>query len=157
MLFETESEIIPVNKNHKMIIYTDGACSGNPGPGGWCSILLYNNQEKILRGSDPNTTNNKMELLSVIEALDIFKYSLDIIIYTDSQYVIDGITKWIHKWKNNSWKTSKKEPVKNLELWIRLDSVVSKHKIEWKWVKGHSGNHYNEKANDIAQSMCHNK
>ena len=131
-------------------IYTDGACKGNPGPGGWGAVLLYKNHQKEISGFQKETTNNQMELLAVIEALKILKKESQIIIYTDSVYVKDGITKWILNWKKNGWKNSQKKPVKNMELWQELDELNSKHQIEWKWVKGHSDNKYNEIADQLA-------
>ncbi len=131
-------------------IYTDGACSGNPGKGGWGAVLLYREHKKEISGFNAQTTNNQMELVAVIEALKIVKKNLEIVIYTDSVYVKDGITKWIFNWKNNGWKTANKKPVKNLELWQELDLLVVNHQITWKWVKGHSGNKYNEIADQLA-------
>ncbi len=131
-------------------IYTDGACSGNPGKGGWGVYLKINNEEIELNGAKDNTTNNKMELTAVIEALKYLKCKSNINLFTDSKYVMQGIDEWIHNWKKNNWKTSKKEPVKNKELWIELDKLVSLHNIEWKWVKGHSGDYGNEKADYLA-------
>ena len=133
-----------------IIIYTDGACSGNPGKGGWGAVLLYGDHQKTISGFDPQTTNNQMELMAVIEALKIIKKSIPIIIHTDSKYVQDGITKWILNWKKNGWKTAKKEPVKNVELWQELDALASQHQISWQWVKGHSGNKYNDIADQLA-------
>ena len=141
----------------KIIIYTDGACSGNPGPGGWGAVLILeesgkNKAHKNLSGKEPATTNNKMELRAVIEALKAIKdkeYELEI--YTDSNYVKDGTEKWIHSWKKNGWKTSAKAEVKNKELWMELDSLVQQFKITWHWVKGHSGNKYNELADSLAR------
>lgn len=132
-------------------IYTDGACSGNPGKGGWGAILLYNDKEKKISGFDPDTTNNKMELQAVIESLKIIKKDLKIHIYTDSNYVKDGITKWIFNWKKNNWKNSKKQAVKNSDLWQELDILVQKYDIDFFWVKGHDGNKYNEIADQLAR------
>ncbi|MCE3254778.1 MAG: ribonuclease [Rickettsiaceae bacterium] len=131
-------------------IYTDGACSGNPGKGGWGAVLLCGDYKKEISGFNPQTTNNQMELMAVIEALKIVKKPSVITIHTDSKYVQDGITTWIINWKKNGWKTAKKEPVKNSELWKELDLLVTKHQISWKWVKGHSGNKYNEMADQLA-------
>jgi len=131
-------------------IYTDGACSGNPGKGGWGVYLKINNEEIELNGAKDNTTNNKMELTAVIEALKYLKCKSNINLFTDSKYVMQGIDEWIHNWKKNNWKTSKKEPVKNKELWIELDKLVSLHNIQWKWVKGHSGDYGNERADYLA-------
>ena len=131
-------------------IYTDGACRGNPGPGGWGAILKYSGHEKELNGLVAESTNNIMELTAVIEALKALTRPCTIIITTDSNYVKDGITKWIHNWKKGGWKTSNKKPVKNKECWLQLDVEVQRHKIEWKWVKGHSGHPENERADELA-------
>ncbi len=134
-------------------IYTDGACSGNPGKGGWGAILLYNDREKRINGFDPETTNNKMELKAVIESLKIIKKNIKIHIYTDSNYVKDGITKWIFNWKKNGWKNSKRQAVKNSDLWQELDALVQKYDVEFFWVKGHSGDKYNEIADQLARGV----
>jgi ribonuclease HI len=134
----------------KVEIYTDGACSGNPGKGGWGAVLLYKEHKKEISGFKKETTNNQMELMAVIEALKILKKSFQVIVYTDSSYVKDGITQWIFNWKKNGWKTANKKPVKNLELWQDLDNIASKHQITWQWVRGHSGNKYNEIADMLA-------
>ena len=131
-------------------IYTDGACSGNPGIGGWGVVILDNNKEILLNGGDQHTTNNKMELTAAIKALEYFEIKKDLIIYTDSKYVKDGIESWIINWKKNGWKTANKKKVSNKELWIELDENVNLHNVEWFWVKGHSGNHYNEIADKLA-------
>ena len=131
-------------------IYTDGACSGNPGKGGWGVYLKIDNEEIEFNGSQDNTTNNRMELTAVIEALKYLKNKSNINLFTDSKYVMQGIEEWIYNWKKNNWKTSRKEPVKNKELWIELDKLVSLHNIQWKWVKGHSGDYGNEKADYLA-------
>ena len=135
---------------NKITIYTDGACSGNPGKGGWGAVLIYRDKEKHLSGSAILTTNNKMELTAAIEALKAVKKSNDIELYTDSQYVKNGINLWIINWKKNGWKTANKKEVANKDLWIELDKYVTHHNITWFWVKGHSGNHYNEIADDLA-------
>ena len=132
-------------------IYTDGACSGNPGIGGWGVVILDNGEEIELNGGDYNTTNNKMELTAAIKALEYFKQRKDLIIYTDSKYVKDGIESWIINWKRNGWKTAAKKPVKNKEMWIALDDLMKKHNINWEWVKGHAGNKHNEKADYLAR------
>ena len=133
-------------------IYTDGACSGNPGIGGWGVVILENNKDAILlNGGNDNTTNNRMELQAAIEALKYFKDQQDIIIVTDSKYVKDGIESWIINWKKNGWKTSTKKIVKNKELWMQLDNLISKHNVTWKWVKGHAGFEFNEKADELAR------
>ena len=132
-------------------IYTDGACSGNPGIGGWGVVILVDSEEIELKGGDHNTTNNKMELTAAIKALEYFEQRKDLIIYTDSKYVKDGIESWIINWKQNGWKTSTKKPVKNKEMWIALDDLIKKHNINWKWVRGHAGDKYNEKADYLAR------
>ncbi|MGK2741478.1 ribonuclease HI [Tepidicaulis sp. LMO-SS28] len=132
-------------------IYTDGACSGNPGPGGWGAILRYNGTEKELSGGEQLTTNNRMELMAAIMALEALKRPSKVALYTDSVYVRDGITKWIHGWKRNGWKTAAKKPVKNDDLWKRLDAALKNHEIEWHWVRGHSGHPENERADALAR------
>ena len=139
-----------MDSNKNIDIYTDGACSGNPGKGGWGVYLKIDNEEIQLNGAKDNTTNNRMELTAVIEALKYLKCKSNINLFTDSKYVMQGIEEWIHNWKKNNWKTSKKEPVKNKELWIELDKLVSLHNIQWKWVKGHSGDYGNERADYLA-------
>ena len=137
----------------KFKIYTDGACSGNPGKGGWAAIILDSDlNQSSISGSESNTTNNRMELLAAIMALKKIKKKSDITIFTDSKYVKDGITDWIKKWKLNSWKSSNKKPVKNKDLWIKLDNSCLKHNVTWKWVKGHAGNKYNNLADELAVS-----
>jgi len=136
----------------KYKIYTDGACSGNPGPGGWAAIILVNNEVKdMLSGSEKNTTNNQMELMAPIKAIQKFKKKSDIIIVTDSTYVKDGITTWIKRWEKNGWKTASKKPVKNKDLWKKLKNLSSKHSVRWIWVKGHSQDKYNNLVNELAQ------
>ena len=133
-------------------IYTDGACSGNPGKGGWGAVILEQDNDPIfLNGGDDNTTNNRMELAAAINALIYFKDTKDITLITDSKYVKDGIQSWILNWKKNGWNTTAKKPVKNKELWIELDEMISKHKVTLKWVKGHAGNIHNEKADYLAR------
>jgi ribonuclease HI len=131
-------------------IFTDGACRGNPGPGGWGAILRYNEHEKHLNGSETLTTNNRMELTAVIKALEVLKKPCAIDITTDSQYVRKGITEWMIQWKKRGWKTSNKKPVKNIDLWQQLDAITQQHKINWHWVKGHSGHTENELADQLA-------
>jgi ribonuclease HI len=138
-------------------IYTDGACSGNPGPGGWGAILRYRTTEKELSGFTPLTTNNRMEMTAVIQALTALKQPCNVKIYTDSQYLKDGITKWIRKWKRNGWLTSGKEPVKNRDLWEALDAAVQKHAVEWHWVRGHQGHPENERCDELARTAIRNK
>ena len=135
----------------KVIIHTDGACSGNPGPGGWGAILDYNGRRKEIHGGEPQSTNNRMELKAAIEALNVLKRACDVEMHVDSQYVKDGITKWIHGWKRNGWKTADKKPVKNVELWQALDEAIQRHKISWHWVKGHDGQPENERADELAR------
>ena len=135
-----------------VIIHTDGACSGNPGPGGWGAVLQYGDTVRELKGGAPLTTNNQMELTAAIEALTALKRPCQIELHTDSNYVKDGLTKWIHGWKKNGWKTSDKKPVKNVELWQRLDAARAVHHVEWHWVKGHSGHPENERADALARA-----
>ena len=144
------------NNSNTVQIFTDGACKGNPGPGGWGAILRYRDNEKELNGYDPKTTNNIMELTAVIEALKTLSRSCTIVITTDSNYVKDGITKWIHNWKLKGWKTAARKPVKNKGLWIALDELAENHDITWKWVKGHSGHPENERADDLANEAIEN-
>jgi ribonuclease HI len=134
-----------------VVIYTDGACSGNPGPGGWGALLNYNGTVKELHGGEKDTTNNRMELRAAIEALSALKRSCTVEMHVDSQYVKDGITKWIHGWKKNGWKTADKKPVKNAELWQALDAAIARHTISWHWVKGHAGHPENERADELAR------
>jgi len=131
-------------------IYADGACRGNPGPGGWGSLLLAQGKEKELWGGEANTTNNRMELTAVIRALEALKRPTALRIYTDSKYVQQGISAWIHNWKRNGWRTADKKPVKNAELWQELDTLARQHQIEWVWVKGHAGNPGNERVDALA-------
>ncbi len=135
----------------KIEIYTDGACSGNPGPGGWGALLIYGDYEKTLSGGDPDTTNNRMEMLAAIEALDALKKPCRVILHTDSNYVKQGITEWMKRWRQNDWRTSKRQPVKNIDLWQRLEIAVSRHQVEWRWVQGHSGVAGNERADELAR------
>jgi ribonuclease HI len=132
-------------------IYTDGACSGNPGPGGWGAILRFKGVEKELSGGDPETTNNRMEMMAAISALEALKRPCVIDIYTDSSYVRDGITKWIFGWQKRGWKTADKKPVKNVELWQRMLEALRPHKVEWHWVKGHAGHPENERCDELAR------
>ena len=131
-------------------IYTDGACSGNPGKGGWGALIQENDNETKLSGSELNTTNNRMELTAVIKALEYYDKAKEIEVFTDSKYVMQGITAWIKNWKNNYWKTSQKKDVKNKDLWVLLDTVSAKHDIKWSWVKGHAGDYGNEIADKLA-------
>jgi len=134
----------------KVILYTDGACRGNPGPGGWGAVLNYRNARKLLHGGEADTTNNRMELMAAIRGLKTLKRSCEVELYTDSQYVRKGITEWMHRWKQNGWKTAAKKPVKNEDLWRQLDEEVARHSVNWHWVKGHAGNPGNELADELA-------
>ena len=131
-------------------IYTDGACRGNPGPGGWGALLIAGPHRKTMHGGDPDTTNNRMELTAAIEALNALKGSQKVVVHTDSKYVMHGITEWMANWKKRGWKTSAKKPVKNQDLWIALDEAIARHDIEWRWVKGHNGTPGNEEADALA-------
>ena len=131
-------------------IYTDGACRGNPGPGGWGALLIAGKHEKTLHGGEPETTNNRMELTAAIEALNALTGPRKVVLHTDSKYVMDGINKWMPNWKERGWKTSAKKPVKNQDLWQALDEAANRHEIDWRWVKGHNGNPGNEKADELA-------
>jgi|TARA_B100001996_G_scaffold6073_1_gene5154 ribonuclease HI len=142
--------------NNKIEIFTDGACRGNPGPGGWGALLRFGSKEKEINGYAPSTTNNIMELTAVIEALKQIKKPYEIDITTDSIYVKNGITVWIHNWKTNGWKTAAKKSVKNKELWVELDELIQIHQINWIWVKGHSGHPENEKADELANIAIDN-
>jgi ribonuclease HI len=134
-----------------IVIYTDGACSGNPGPGGWGALLSWKGYEKEIFGGELESTNNRMELMATIQALEILERAGSIALYTDSTYVRDGITKWIHAWKQNGWRTAAKKPVKNKDLWKRLEAALMGHNVEWYWVKGHSGHLGNERADQLAR------
>ena len=131
-------------------IYTDGACRGNPGPGGWGVLLIAGRHRKTMHGGEPETTNNRMELTAAIEALNVLKRPSKVILHTDSTYVMKGIQEWMASWKKRGWKTSNKKPVKNQDLWIALDEATERHDITWKWVKGHAGNDGNEEADALA-------
>ncbi len=133
-------------------IFTDGACSGNPGPGGWGAILRYNGAEKELSGGAPETTNNRMEMMAAIQAPEALKRPSRAKLHTDSTYLMDGITKWIHAWKAKGWKTANKKPVKNQDLWRRLEAALARHEVEWVWVKGHAGHPENERADELARA-----
>ena len=137
--------------NDTVVIYTDGACSGNPGPGGWGALLKYNGSERELSGGEPATTNNRMELMAAIIALETLKRPCQVTLYTDSKYVMQGITEWITRWKQNGWRTAAKKPVKNDDLWRRLDEALADHRIDWQWVKGHAGDEGNERADQLAR------
>ena len=135
----------------KVLIHTDGACSGNPGPGGWGAILESGPHRKELKGGEAHTTNNRMELTAAIEALEALKGPSDVELYTDSNYLRGGITGWINGWKRNGWRTADKKPVKNIELWQRLDQAEARHNVNWHWVKGHAGHDENERADELAR------
>ncbi len=150
-LVEQPSPVLPKAASGDTVhIYTDGACKGNPGRGGWGALLLFGDREKELFGGDAATTNNRMELMAVIEGLGSLKRRCHVIVHTDSQYVRLGITEWLPAWMQRGWKTAAKKPVKNADLWQRLFDVCARHEIEWRWVKGHSGNIGNERADELA-------
>jgi ribonuclease HI len=132
-------------------IHTDGACSGNPGPGGWGAILSFGDREKELKGGEPNTTNNRMELTAAISALEALKRPCRVDLHTDSQYLRDGVMSYLAKWKQNGWRTSDKKPVKNIDLWQRLDRAMHEHQIRWHWLRGHAGHALNERADALAR------
>lgn len=136
----------------KVTVFTDGACSGNPGPGGWAAILRFKDTERELSGYETHTTNNRMELMAAIEALKALKMACRVTLVTDSQYLKDGITTWITNWKKQGWKTSNKKPVKNLELWRALEEVVANHDVEWQWIRSHTGHPENERADELARA-----
>ena len=142
----------------EVILFTDGACSGNPGPGGWAYILRHpeSGRESAASGSDPDTTNNRMEMLAAVIALQALKEPCSVILTTDSQYVRQGITQWIHNWKKRDWKTADKKPVKNADLWQRLDKETARHSVDWRWVKGHAGHRENEMCDDLARNAAEN-
>lgn len=135
----------------KVNIYTDGACRGNPGPGGWGALLIHNSHKKKLSGAEQNTTNNRMELTAPIQALLTLNQACEVTVTTDSQYVKKGITLWIHKWKKNGWKTANKKAVKNIDLWQALDEQIARHRVRWKWVRGHTGHPENELVDELAR------
>ncbi len=141
----------------KVTIFTDGGCRGNPGPGGWGAVLQFSDQEKEIYGYDPETTNNRMELMAAISALELLKRPCDIDLTTDSQYVRQGILEWMDGWKKRNWKNAAKKPVKNKDLWLKLDEAVQRHTIEWHWIKGHSGHAGNERADDLANRAMDEK
>jgi ribonuclease HI len=137
--------------SHPVQIFTDGACSGNPGPGGWGAVLRYDGKEKELKGGEAVTTNNRMELMAAISALEALSRDCSVDMFTDSNYLKDGITKWIHSWRRNGWRTAERKPVKNAELWQRLDAALGRHQIRWHWVRGHAGHIENERADALAR------
>ncbi len=138
--------------NDRVVIYTDGACSGNPGPGGWGAILIFGEHRKELKGGAAETTNNRMELMAAIEALKALKRPCAVELHTDSDYLRQGITSWIHNWKRNGWKTAAKKPVKNADLWQALEEAAARHRVSWHWVKGHAGHPENERADALARA-----
>ena len=140
-----------MSQDSEVEIFTDGACSGNPGPGGWGAILRVGDRERELSGGDPATTNNRMELMAAIQGLEALKRPCRVRLFTDSIYVRDGVTKWIHGWKKNGWRTADKKPVKNVELWQRLDAALKPHEVRWHWIKGHAGHAENERADELAR------
>ena len=140
--------------SERVSIWTDGACSGNPGPGGWGAILIFGAREKELCGGDAPTTNNRMELMAAIAALEALTRPCAVDLHTDSQYLRGGVTQWIHNWKKRGWKTADKQPVKNIDLWQRLDAATAQHEIAWHWVKGHAGNAMNERADALARQRA---
>jgi ribonuclease HI len=135
----------------RVVIHTDGACSGNPGPGGWGAILEWGGRRREIKGGEAHTTNNRMELMAAISALETLKRPCDVDLHTDSEYLRQGIMKWIHGWKRNGWKTADKKPVKNVDLWQRLDAAVARHTVHWHWVRGHAGHDLNERADELAR------
>ena len=142
------------SKLPQVMLFTDGACLGNPGPGGWAALLRYGKKEKLLVGKNPETTNNQMEMKAVIEGLKALKKACEITVFTDSRYVIDGYNEWLPGWKAKNWRNSKKEPVKNKELWQQLDQQAERHTIQWQWVKGHSGHPENERVDQAAREAA---
>ena len=141
----------------KIIIYTDGGCRGNPGPGGWGALMRFGDHEKEIYGYEEETTNNRMELMAAIQSLEVLNRACSVVLTTDSQYVRQGITEWMDDWKKRGWKTAAKKPVKNKDLWQRLDDAVKKHEVDWQWVKGHSGHEGNERADDLANRAMDEK
>ena len=139
------------DSNSRVEVFTDGACSGNPGPGGWGAILRWNGTAKEIKGGEPATTNNRMELMAAIQALEALKRPVTADLYTDSTYVQKGITEWINGWKARDWKTAAKRPVKNVDLWLELDEIQERHSVTWQWVKGHAGHPENERVDDLAR------
>ena len=135
----------------RVVIHTDGACSGNPGPGGWGAILSCGGHEKELKGGEPVTTNNRMELMAAISALEALTKESEVDLHTDSQYVRNGISAWIHNWKRNGWRTADRQPVKNADLWRRLDTALARHQVRWHWIRGHAGHGMNERADQLAR------
>jgi len=137
-----------------VVIHTDGACSGNPGPGGWGAVLAWNGQERELKGCEPHTTNNRMELTAAIAALEALKRPCVVDLHTDSEYLRRGITEWIHVWKRNGWRTADRKPVRNIDLWQQLDAALKRHEVHWHWLRGHAGHAFNERADRLAREAC---
>jgi len=146
------STVAPPSPGTEVIVFTDGACSGNPGPGGWAALLRYQGHEKELSGYDPDTTNNRMELMAVIEGLRALKRFSNVCVVTDSRYVADGVVQWLPGWKARGWRRADKQPIKNLDLWQILDTLVAAHTIRWQWVRGHSGHPENERVDQLARA-----
>ncbi len=147
----TQREATMGETEQTVVVYTDGACSGNPGPGGWGAILIWGGHKKEMWGGEPVSTNNRMELMAAISALESLKRPMSVELWTDSAYVKDGISSWIHGWKKRGWKTADNKPVKNVELWQRLDAAAARHKVKWHWLKGHAGHPMNERADELAR------
>jgi ribonuclease HI len=145
------NETHPAPTQQHVVIHTDGACSGNPGPGGWGAILHWGDHERELKGGEAHTTNNRMELMAAIAALESLKRPCAVDVHTDSQYLRNGIMQWINNWKRNGWRTASKEPVKNVDLWKRLDAALHTHTVRWHWVKGHSGDQFNDRADELVR------
>ena len=143
-----------MSNSERVHVWTDGACLGNPGPGGWGALLRWNGRERELSGGEAETTNNRMELMAAIQALETLKRPCEVVLTTDSQYVRKGITEWMTNWKKNGWRTASKKPVKNAELWQRLDRARERHQVQWDWVKGHSGHPENERADELASAQA---
>ena len=141
----------------RVAVFTDGACSGNPGPGGWAALLRYGKSERELSGGEAHTTNNRMELAAAIAALEAFTRPVEVDLYTDSEYVKNGVTKWLDGWKRRDWRTADKKPVKNRDLWERLDAALAGHSIDWHWVKGHAGHPENERVDQLARAAIPRK
>ena len=145
------TESVAAGNSTTVDVYTDGACSGNPGPGGWGVLLRYRGTEREMSGGEAETTNNRMELMAAIQALESLTRPVAVRMHTDSTYVKDGITRWIHNWKAKGWKTANRKPVKNIDLWKRLDRALAGHRIEWHWIRGHTGHPENERADELAR------
>jgi len=151
-LSDSNEKIQSLPDKNQVALFTDGACSGNPGPGGWGVLLRYGESEKELSGGEPATTNNRMEMLAVINGLEALKKPVQVRIYTDSQYVMKGMTEWLAGWKRRGWKTADRQPVKNMDLWQRLETALAPHQVEWQWVRGHSGHVENERVDQLARA-----